>query len=41
LPPDGPVTFVCEWPAFGIEETRKRIPAARILKAAERARPVF
>jgi hypothetical protein len=41
LPPDGPVAFVCEWPAFGIGETRRSIPGARIRRAAERARPVF
>jgi hypothetical protein len=41
LPPDGPVAFVCEWPAFGIEETRRSIPGAQIRRAAERARPIF
>jgi hypothetical protein len=41
LPPDGPVVFVCEWPAFGIEETRKSIPGSRFRRAAERARGIF
>jgi hypothetical protein len=41
LPPEGPVAFVCEWPAFGIQETRRSIPGARIRKAAERARRIF
>lgn len=41
LPPDGPVTFACEWPAFGIPESLHRVPGARIRKAAEKSKPVF
>lgn len=34
LPPAGPLEFVCEWPAFGITETRAGIDAQLILNAA-------
>ena len=34
LPPPGPLTFVCEWPAFGISESRTEIEAQPILDAA-------
>lgn len=37
LPPPGPVTFVCQWPAYGIEESRAQIDARRLLDAAERS----
>ncbi|MEU4689239.1 hypothetical protein [Actinoplanes sp. NPDC023714] len=37
LPPEGPVTFVCEWPARGIGESRVEIDAALIREAAGRA----
>ncbi|MDG4826324.1 hypothetical protein O7635_31120 [Asanoa sp. WMMD1127] len=37
LPPDGPVTFVCEWPAVGIGESTATIDAAVIQSAAARA----
>ncbi len=37
LPPEGPMAFVCEWPANGISRTRAEIDAAPILEAAERA----
>jgi len=37
LPPSGLVTFVCEWPAFGIKESRADIDAQFILDAAARA----
>jgi hypothetical protein len=37
LPPAGPLTFVCQWPAFGIPETRAEVDAALILEAATRA----
>ena len=37
LPPSGPVTFVCEWPAYGIPETRIVVDGGLILAAAERA----
>jgi hypothetical protein len=38
LPPEGPVTFVSTWPAFGITETRTEIDSAPIRAAAERSR---
>jgi hypothetical protein len=34
LPPAGPVTFVCEWPALDIPETRADIDGQLILDAA-------
>jgi hypothetical protein len=34
LPPAGPMEFVCEWPAFGIPETRAGLDAQLILDAA-------
>jgi hypothetical protein len=37
LPPPGPVSFVCEWPARGIPESRAELDAQLILRAAERA----
>jgi hypothetical protein len=37
LPPPGPVTFVCEWPAFGIGESRAGLDARSIHDAAARA----
>jgi hypothetical protein len=41
LPPSGPVTVVCEWPALGIPLVRHEIDAQLILDAAERARAIF
>jgi hypothetical protein len=37
LPPAGPLEFVCEWPAFGIAESRAGIDAGLILEAAGRS----
>jgi hypothetical protein len=37
LPPAGPLEFVCEWPAFGIAESRAGIDAELILEAAMRS----
>jgi hypothetical protein len=37
LPPAGPLEFVCEWPAFGIAESRVGIDAELILDAAGRS----
>ena len=34
LPPPGPVTFVCAWPALEIPETKAVVDAGAILKAA-------
>ena len=41
LPPPGRLSFVCEWPAAGIELTREEIDAQIVLDAAERARAIF
>jgi len=41
LPPPGPLTFVCAWPARGIPEVRAEIDAGLILGAAAAARPYF
>lgn len=41
LPPPGPFTFVCEWPAVGIALTRHEIDAALILDAVPHAQVVF
>jgi hypothetical protein len=37
LPPAGPLEFVCEWPAFGIAESRATIDGQLILDAAGRS----
>lgn len=37
LPPAGPLEFVCEWPAFGIAESRAGIDAQLVLDAAQRS----
>jgi hypothetical protein len=37
LPPAGPLEFVCEWPAFGIAESRASVDAQLILDAARRS----
>jgi hypothetical protein len=37
LPPAGPLEFVCQWPAFGIAESRAGIDAQLILDAARRS----
>jgi hypothetical protein len=34
LPPQGPLTFVCEWPTLGIPESRAEIDAQLLLDAA-------
>jgi hypothetical protein len=41
LPPPGPVSVVCEWPAGGIPLVRHEIDAESILTAADRARRLF
>lgn len=41
LPPPGPLSFVCEWPAAGIALTRSEIDAQTILDAAGRAEALF
>jgi hypothetical protein len=37
LPPPGAITFVCHWPACGIEDARAQIDAQRIHDAASRS----
>lgn len=37
LPPPGPLAFVCEWPAEGIELTRVEIDAGVLIEAADQA----
>ena len=37
LPPPGPVAIVCEWPAYGIDESRIELDAALIIGASTRA----
>jgi hypothetical protein len=37
LPPEGPVTFVLAWPAFGIPESRTVLDSAAIRAAADRS----
>ena len=37
LPPEGPLEFVCQWPMYGIAETRVGIDAQLILDAARRS----
>jgi hypothetical protein len=41
LPPSGPVTVACEWPAVGIPFVCHEIDAHLILDAAESARTIF
>lgn len=37
LPPPGPLALVCEWPAFGISESKTEIDAQPILDAASQS----
>jgi hypothetical protein len=41
LPPPGPVTFICEWPMFGIAESQADVDAGLIHDAAARAIPLW
>lgn len=41
LPPPGPVAFVCEWPRYGIPETRVEVEGAVIRDAAGRAEEIW
>jgi hypothetical protein len=41
LPPSGPLTFVCEWPAADIPLTRTELDASPIIEAASRAQRIF
>jgi hypothetical protein len=37
LPPAGPLEFICQWPVYGIGETRIGIDGQLILDAARRS----
>lgn len=41
LPPAGPLTFVCEWPAAEIPLTRTEVDAQLLLDASTRTRKLF
>jgi hypothetical protein len=41
LPPPGPVTFICRWPACGIEDARAQLDGQRIRDAAARSVPLW
>jgi hypothetical protein len=41
LPPPGPLAFVVEWPAEGVELTRRAIDVAELLEAATRAEELW
>ncbi|MGI5214124.1 hypothetical protein [Plantactinospora sp. CA-290183] len=41
LPPEGPVTFVLAWPAFGMPESRTVLHAAVIRAAADRTQQLW
>ena len=41
LPPPGPLTFACEWPAAGIKLTLAEVDAQLVIDAAGRAQQLF
>jgi hypothetical protein len=41
LPPDGPVTFACEWAAAGIPESQASLDAHLIVEAAGHSAPLW
>lgn len=41
LPPPGPLAFVCEWPAQGVELTRSEMDAGSVIEAAGRAQVLW
>ena len=41
LPPDGPLTFIAEWPALGVGETVVAVDAGELRHAALRAEVVW
>ena len=41
LPPEGPLAFVCEWPAHGIDLTRYEVDARSIRAAAAEAQAIW
>jgi hypothetical protein len=41
LPPPGPMSFVCQWPARGVEEAAVQLEAQLVLDAAARASAIW
>jgi hypothetical protein len=41
LPPDGPVTFVAEWPKYSITESRADVDGGRVRAAASHAEQLW
>jgi hypothetical protein len=41
LPPPGPVAFVCQWPRYGIPESRVEVDGQSIRAAAATAREIW
>ena len=41
LPPAGPTTFYCLWPAYGIDESSATLAAQPIIDAAGQSRPLW
>jgi hypothetical protein len=41
LPPDGPLTFVAEWPKYRITECRADVDGGRVRAAASRAEQLW
>ena len=41
VPPAGPVTFVCEWPAYGVTESMAHADASLIRQAASQSFPIW
>ncbi|WP_158865827.1 hypothetical protein [Leifsonia sp. AG29] len=41
LPPEGPLEFVVQWPAFGVPESRVVLDSAPLRECASSARPVW
>ncbi len=41
LPPEGPVTFVCEWTDRGVDRTELQVDATRFRDAAAHAEPLW
>src|ERR1019366_80319 len=41
LPPRGPMSFVCQWPAMGVDEAALQLDARLVLDAAALSRPIW
>jgi hypothetical protein len=41
IPPAGPLTFIAEWPLYGIAETQVTIDAAELTQAADRVEDLW